>query len=135
MPPAAVVGVRRHLGSLLTTIFALSILPAAVSLTYFLTSSLPIWLRLGVSAHGALAAIAFDSIFLVLLASASPVYWIAVFLSVSLYAAAAASFVFSLVRYDGPRLMHLLHVVSGFFAINTLPLFVLLAACSRGGCH
>ena len=56
-------------------------------------------------------------------------------LTLALYAAAAVSFFYCLARFDGPKFLHVLHVVPIFFAFHTAPLVLLEVVCAAGGCH
>lgn len=111
---------------------ALSVLVAGI---FFVKSSGSTARRFALSAHAAIPVALAVVMPLVANTDSERVVAANTILTFTFYGAAAVSFIFCLARFDGPKFLHILHIVPVFFAFHTAPLVLLEVVCAAGGCH
>ena len=115
--------------------YVTAVLSVVVSGAFFVKSKGSTLKRFALSAHAAMPVALALVMPLVANTDSESVVAVNTILTLALYAAAAVSFVYCLVKFNGPKLLHALHVVPVFFAFHTAPLVLLEVVCAAGGCH
>ena len=110
-------------------------LSVVVSGVFFVKSKHETWRRVALSVHAVIPVLLAIVMPLVAVTDSKSMVSFNFILTLALYAVAVVSFFYCLARFDGPKLLHVMHIVPIFFFYHTALPVMLVVGCAAGGCH